>query len=82
MITVAAAQRPVRMRLDAGPIAQTVDRLSVEFGDQSTREGITSVVYRCVHDLAGSPLGAMPELCERLARQRLLDAADSVGNRR
>ncbi|WP_405182567.1 hypothetical protein OG225_16905 [Nocardia sp. NBC_01377] len=78
MTTVAMAHRPLRMRVDDGPITQTVDRLCTEFGDRSTREGISSVVYGCVIDLAGSPLGAMPELCERLARRRLVDAENSA----
>jgi len=41
--------------------------------DPCPRERVTLIVRDCLYDLAGSPPGAMPELTERLARQRLLD---------
>jgi len=39
---------------------------------------IAAVVRQCRDDLAGSPPGALPELVERLARQRLTDLSPST----
>lgn len=50
----------------------TVDRLCREFGGRFPRPVIARTVRSCLVDLAGSPLGALPELVERSARQRLL----------
>jgi len=36
---------------------------------------ISEIVLECRHDLQGSPVLALPELVERLARQRLLEAS-------
>lgn len=58
---------------------RTVDRLYREFGGQFNRPSIARVLLRGVRDLAGSPAGAMPELSERLARQRLLDEVSPDG---
>ncbi|WP_157110711.1 hypothetical protein [Nocardia anaemiae] len=55
------------------PFDQTVDRLCLEFDGQFSRIRVAAMVRRCAEDLAGTPPGALPELCERLARQRLLD---------
>ncbi|WP_373863808.1 three-helix bundle dimerization domain-containing protein [Nocardia pseudobrasiliensis] len=62
-------------------IDQAVDRLYVEFDNRVPRRTVREVVRRCVDDLAGSPAAALPELGERLARQRLLETvrADRVG---
>ena len=38
------------------------------------RREVAGLVRQCRADLAGSPAGAMPELVERLARQRLIDS--------
>ncbi|MEV6325269.1 hypothetical protein AB0M45_29415 [Nocardia sp. NPDC051787] len=59
-------------------IEVTVDRLCLEFGGRVARPWVGRVVRRCVQDLAGSPVGGLPELSERLARQRLLDDSDRV----
>lgn len=45
-------------------------RLSDEFPDLAPRS-ITVVANTCREELRGSPDGALPELVERLARQRL-----------
>ncbi|WP_433567283.1 hypothetical protein ACQP1O_20065 [Nocardia sp. CA-151230] len=55
---------------------QTVTRLCAEFGGELSRPQVELVLRRCLTDLAGSPVGAMPELSERLARQRLADELD------
>ncbi|MFF2549525.1 hypothetical protein ACFVUS_00945 [Nocardia sp. NPDC058058] len=52
-----------------------VDRLFVEFGDRFSRRWVTWIVRGCVRDLAGIPRGALAELGERSARQRLLEIA-------
>jgi hypothetical protein len=45
-------------------------RLADEFPDLGVRS-ISLVVHTCREELRGSPDGALPELVERLARQRL-----------
>lgn len=54
---------------DSVPAA--VRRLSAEFGTWPPHT-IELLVTRCRRDLDGAPPGALPELVERLARQRLL----------
>jgi hypothetical protein len=48
-----------------------VDSLARDSGATVSRAELATLVRRCRADLAGSPPGAMPELLERLARQRL-----------
>lgn len=48
-----------------------VDSLARDVGPGISRAELATLVRRCRADLAGSPPGAMPELLERLARQRL-----------
>ncbi len=48
-----------------------VARLAEEFSHQVRPQSIVRVVHDCRRDLGGSPVGAMPELVERLARYRL-----------
>lgn len=48
-----------------------VQRLASEFSDQLRPQLIVRVVRDCRRDLGGSPVGALPELVERLARYRL-----------
>ncbi|WP_280460355.1 three-helix bundle dimerization domain-containing protein [Nocardia carnea] len=55
----------------------TVDRLCREFGGRFPRPVVARIVRSCLVDLAGSPLGALPELGERSARQRLRNALAS-----
>jgi hypothetical protein len=47
-----------------------MSRLAVEFPDVG-RRSISLVVRTCREELRGSPTDALPELVERLARQRL-----------
>lgn len=59
---------------DPAPLLhEVVLRLRAEFGDAHPDALLSAVVGQCRADLQGSPPGAMPELVERLARQRLLD---------
>jgi hypothetical protein len=66
------------MSFENQSISHTVDRLCAEFDARFTRADVTRVLLRGVRDLAGSPAGALPELSERLARQRLLDAQSAA----
>ncbi len=52
-------------------VDSAVARLAPEFGHQLRPTVIVRVVRDCRRDLGGSPVGAMPELVERLARYRL-----------
>ncbi|MFF0611746.1 hypothetical protein ACFYUD_24095 [Nocardia tengchongensis] len=75
MITVLDTTQS-RHTMDPGMYEQTVTRLFAELGGEVSRRQVESVLRRCLTDLAGSPVGAMPELSERLARQRLADELD------
>jgi hypothetical protein len=52
-------------------VSQAVARLEPEFRDRLRPQLIVRVVRDCRRDLGGSPVGALPELVERLARYRL-----------
>lgn len=54
-------------------VADVTERLMAEFEDRLELSLIARVVLGCRRDLACSPAAALPELIERLARQRLLD---------
>ncbi len=51
--------------------ADLVERLFREFEHRHARTDILAVIRAAQTDLAGSPPAALPELVERLARQRL-----------
>lgn len=61
------------------PVASAILRLSAEFAGSIDPQIIRRTVLGCREELDGSPIGALPELVERLARQRLLQ---SVGTHR
>ena len=48
-----------------------VSRLVDELGPAISRDAVAAAVAQACHDLRGSPVGALPELVERLARVRL-----------
>ena len=52
-------------------VEQAVDRLRGEYAGRVRPQLVVRVVRDCRRDLGGSPVGAMPELVERLARYRL-----------
>ena len=52
-----------------------VSRLSDEFRDRLGAQYVRRIVQLARADLSGVPLGAVPELVERLARHRLTTAA-------
>jgi len=68
-----------RDQLGDPAIGRTVDRLCTEFETRFPREFVTRTVGGCIDDLSGTPSGAIPELSERLARQRLLDIDSARG---
>jgi hypothetical protein len=56
-------------------VRSAICRLTEEFPQVGPRS-ITLVVRTCREELRGSPHGALPELVERLARQRLRVSLD------
>jgi hypothetical protein len=60
---------------DDKSVAEAVQRLDREFRGSTHRGVMIDVVRRSRRELDGSPAGALPELVERLARQRLLQHA-------
>jgi delta 1-pyrroline-5-carboxylate dehydrogenase len=59
---------------DGGVVPHAVARLVAEFPGRHAAV-VCATVTTCRRDLAGAPPGALPELLERLARQRLRDSA-------
>jgi hypothetical protein len=55
-------------------VDQAVGRLTDEFRARLRPQVIGSVVRSCRRDLSGVPATALPELVERLARERLYSA--------
>ena len=55
-------------------VRSAIQRLSQEFPELGP--AISVVVRTCREELRGSPHGALPELVERLARQRLRVSLD------
>lgn len=54
-------------------LADVAERLMAEFEDQFDLASISRIVQATRRDLAAVAVGSVPELVERLARQRLLD---------
>jgi len=63
--------------MDGDSYCDVTERLFGEFERVHRLPVIALVVGQCRVDLEGSPRGAVPELLERLARQRLMDLAPS-----
>jgi len=55
------------------PLATLTDRLYADYQPGLTHADIDQVIQQCRADLAGTPPAMLPELLERLARQRLAD---------
>jgi hypothetical protein len=55
--------------------ADVMERLFRQFEDRFELSYIVSVVRECRQQLRGAPVGALPELTERLAYQRLSSQA-------
>ena len=58
-------------------IVDVTERLMAEFENQLGLDLITRIVTQCRHDLHGAPTGALPELLEQAAHQRLLTLLNS-----
>ncbi len=67
----ASAPRPAGPPSPPSSYAHIVERLFVEFGHHHALGDIAEMVYQCRAQLSCSPAAALPELIERLARQRL-----------
>ncbi len=65
----------VPLTVSDSSVRSAVTRLSDEFPQLGCRS-ITLVVRTCREELRGSPADALPELVERLARQRLRVSLD------
>jgi hypothetical protein len=63
-------------------VMPAIARLAREFAGQLSPRVVARVVRGCRADLSGVPAGAVPELLERLARQRLLDVVAERAERR
>jgi hypothetical protein len=61
-------------RGDGGTVPHAVARLAAEFPGHHVAV-VSATVVRCRRELDGVPPGALPELLERLARQRLRSSA-------
>ncbi|WP_040815323.1 hypothetical protein [Nocardia concava] len=78
MIKNHAAAQPERT-IEPRMFELTVERLCLEFGGRQPRPQVESVLRWSLSDLAGTPVGALPELGERLARQRLSENSVAPG---
>ncbi|MCW0216271.1 MAG: hypothetical protein OJJ54_23215 [Pseudonocardia sp.] len=58
--------------VETAVVAGAVTRLTAEFAGERTLSTVRGAVQSSRRDLSGVPAGALPELLERLARQRLL----------
>jgi hypothetical protein len=57
---------------DEPAVTQAISRLTSEFAGYVRPTTVGHVVLDCRRELQGAPVRALPELVERLARQRLL----------
>ncbi|SEK84534.1 hypothetical protein SAMN04515665_105213 [Blastococcus sp. DSM 46786] len=62
---------PAEPAIGDDAVDAAVGRLSGEYSGRLGRRVVVRVVRDCRRDLGGSPVGALPELVERLARYRL-----------
>ena len=60
-------------------VADVTERLMLEFGAVLPLADVSRAVLQSFRDLAAAPVGALPELVERLARQLLHEAAVARG---
>lgn len=58
----------------ATAVEQAVARLTRDFAERVPAAAVRDTVVRGSRELAGAPDGALPELVERLARERLATA--------
>jgi hypothetical protein len=59
------------------PYIATVARLTAEFAGRFSERGIEIVLDGCIADLSGVSFASMPEMSERLARERIASCCRS-----
>lgn len=57
----------------ADPLVEVAVRVYADFAEHATLADVLTVIGRCRNDLDTPSAAALPELVERLARQRLTD---------
>jgi hypothetical protein len=57
----------------ADPLAEVAVRVYADFAECTTLDEVLAVIGSCRNDLDTPSVAALPELVERLARQRLTD---------
>jgi len=57
----------------ADPLVEVAVRVYADFAEHATLAEVLAVIARCRNDLDAPSAAALPELVERLARQRLAD---------
>ncbi len=62
------------------PLVDIAVRVHRDFADHATLTDVLTVIEGCRRDLDTPSAAALPELIERLARQRLTDKASSPAN--
>jgi hypothetical protein len=62
--------------MPSGSLADITERLFPEFAPRVPLATIVATVRQCRHELDAAPEPALPELVERLARQRLNEIAE------
>ena len=72
--TIPTVSAPVHPSTDPS-VRGAVDRLSAEFAGRTPAAVVDRIVRASRQDLDTVPVAALPELVERLARQRLIDTA-------
>jgi hypothetical protein len=57
----------------ADPLVEVAVRVYADFAEHATLAEVLAVIARCRNDLDMPSVAALPEMVERLARQRLAD---------
>ncbi|MDJ0489778.1 hypothetical protein QNA24_25700 [Rhodococcus qingshengii] len=70
-VTDTPSYRASRHGMQPDPHAETLARLTVEFAGRFSERGTEIVLDGCIADLSGVSLASMPEMSERLARERI-----------
>jgi hypothetical protein len=60
----------------ADPLVEVAVRVYADFAEHATLAEVLAVIARCRNDLHTPTTAALPELVQRLARQRLTDRID------
>ena len=71
------ANRETSRPVSTETLVDVTERLFAEFERRLSLTTISATVHECRRDLAGAPQPALPELVERLARQRLTQLTET-----